>query len=78
MRRWRWPGLGRQGEKARALAVAQQAVALGANNASAHTVLAEALRLNERYAEAVDEADRALVLDNNSADAHRARAGCTM
>jgi len=62
-----------KGEKARALAVAQQAVALGSGNASARTVLAEALRLNERYPEAVDEADRALVLDNNYADAHRAR-----
>ncbi len=62
-----------QGVKARALAVAQQAVALGSGNASARAVLAEALRLNERYPEAVDEADRALVLDNNSADAHRIR-----
>jgi TolB protein len=60
-------------EKARSLAVAQQAVALGSNNTSAHTVLAEALQLNERHPEAVEEADRALVLDNNSADAHRIR-----
>jgi len=62
-----------KGEKARALAVAQQAVALASTNSAARAVLAEALRLNERYPEAVDEADRALVLDNTNADAHRAR-----
>ena len=60
-------------EVEQALEAGQKAVELAPGSAQARAVLAEALMLNGDMAEAVDEADLALVQDINNANAHRIR-----
>jgi TolB protein len=60
-------------EVEQAVEAGQKAVELAPGSAQARAVLAEALMLNGDMAEAVDEADLALVQDINNANAHRIR-----
>jgi tetratricopeptide (TPR) repeat protein len=61
------------GDEEMALTVAEDAVQLGPGSARARVALAEAHMHDGQIAEAVDEADLALVQDINDAEAHRIR-----